>query len=307
MGTKKLTKTALIAAHDEIDKVVGIDPPIKEELKQEKYEKELNDTIIDLELSPAEIKGFSKETQAVVAALKEKFGAEQEEEDEDEPEKDEDEEEDEEEEVVAPAPKKAAKKVVPVVEEDEEDEEDDEDDEEELSLVDQILACKKLKEYQAVINENTEFKKDKKRLLAITSVFSLKKEMLAIVAPAKAEKAAPAPAAKGKKAPVVEDDDDEDDDEEAEEVKPAKKAAKTPVVKKEKDTRLGVIAFIAKCIEDSGTKGISRDDIYERLCKLYPERPAAGMLITVNAQISNRMSGVYWPIGKTKKGTYYKL
>lgn len=108
MALKKLTKTELISAHNEIDEVIGITPPISEELKQEKYEKELYDTLIDLELTKTEIAGFSKVTQSVITKLKTQFSSTDVVEDE------------EEEEVVAPV--KKGKKPTPVVEEDDDDE-----------------------------------------------------------------------------------------------------------------------------------------------------------------------------------------
>jgi len=108
MALKKLTKTELISAHNEIDKVIGITPPISEELKQEKYEKELYDTLIDLELTKTEIAGFTKVTQSVITKLKTQFSSTDVVEDEDE------------EEVVAPV--KKGKKPTPVVEEDDDDE-----------------------------------------------------------------------------------------------------------------------------------------------------------------------------------------
>src|SRR3972149_9683828 len=109
----KLTKKNLVAAHNEIDEAISIEPPVNEKLGQDQYEKELYHTCMDkdqLDLSPTEISGFSQETQDVLAALTAKF--------------------------------KKGKKAAPVVEDDEDedeeeeeieevDEEDDEDEEEE--------------------------------------------------------------------------------------------------------------------------------------------------------------------------------
>ncbi len=135
---KKLTKKDLVVAYKELDKVIGIEPPIEyEDLKQDEFEEELYKTYVDL---VEEGDKFSKATQAVFDALTEKYGTEdeeeedeeeededEEEEDEDEEEEDEDEEEeDEEEEKPAPPVKKGKKPEPEPEDEDEEEEEEDE-------------------------------------------------------------------------------------------------------------------------------------------------------------------------------------
>lgn len=72
MATKRLTKAALIAAHDELDKEIGIEPPIDSELKLVEYEKELHETVMQLELTDVEVKGLSEKTQTVLTTLNEK-------------------------------------------------------------------------------------------------------------------------------------------------------------------------------------------------------------------------------------------
>jgi len=180
----------------------------------------------------------------------------------------EDDDEEEDEPVVVVPPKKENKKTkpLPVVVDEDDDDDDDDDDEDEESLEDQINAAAKVSELIGIAATNDEFKRKMKDLKLIKKSSELKAAMLTLIAPKKAKKA-----------------------------------------KKEKgESKLGVIAFIAKTIEDSGSKGVTRDEIYEKLCAYYPERPAAGMLITVNAQISNRISGLYWPIEKNKNGKYVK-
>lgn len=138
MAVKKLTKDVLVKAHDEINEVIGIEPPIDEALKSEKYEKELYKTVVELEISDKEVKGMTKDTQDVLKLLKEKYGEDEEAEEEAAEEVEETEEEEEE-----PAPKKTAKKPAPVPEkpaakktakkpepEPEEEEEEEEDEEE---------------------------------------------------------------------------------------------------------------------------------------------------------------------------------
>jgi hypothetical protein len=292
---KKVTKTMLIAAHDEIDKTVGIEPPIKEELKQEKYEKELFDTIGELDLAPAEIKGMSKATQEVISFLNDKFGKEDEEEeedDEDDAEAEEEEDEDDEVEVAPPPPAKKGKKPVVVEEEEEEDEEEEEEDEEETSLVDQVNAAKKKAEYIELINSNPEFKKDKKRLLAITSVFSLKKEMLAIVAPAKAEKATPAPVAKSKKEIVEDDDEEEEEEEEAPAKKSTKKQEKVVKEKKAKAEKVDTTVWPA---------GFAKGDTVS-----FEDKAKATRTGTLKKYFFHKQSNHFWYIIDVDGKDFYK-
>lgn len=195
MATFKLTKKMLIAAHNEIDESVGIEPPIKEDLPQDKYEKELYDTVLDLDLNKTEIGGFEKGTQDVIAALKEKYG------------KTKAEEEEEEEAPAAPA-KKGGKKA-PVIEEEEEEEEEPEEEEEEEdvpTLADAINACKKVSELTEIVNANKEFKKASKKLLAMKKVSDMKAAMLEIIAPDDEEEEEEAPAAPTKKGETKKDE-----------------------------------------------------------------------------------------------------
>ena len=79
---KKLTKKDLVVAYKELDKVIGIEPPIEyDELSLEEFEEELYKTYVDL---VEEGDKFSKATQAVFDALTEKYGTEDEEEEDDE-------------------------------------------------------------------------------------------------------------------------------------------------------------------------------------------------------------------------------
>ncbi len=135
---KKVTKKDLVVAYKELDKVIGIEPPIEYEgLKQDEFEEELYKTYVDLVEEGDE---FSKPVQATFDALAEKYGNAEEDQDDEEDEEDEipepdeeedeeeDDEDDEEEEPVKPAPKGKAKgKAKPEPEPDDEDE--DEDDE----------------------------------------------------------------------------------------------------------------------------------------------------------------------------------
>lgn len=314
MALKKLTKTMLLAAYKEIDESVGVEPPIKESLSQDKYEKELYDTIIDLDLNKTEISGFDKKTQEVISALKEKFAknaADDDDEDEDEddeeveeapvkkggkkvvapePDDDEEEEEDEpetdeeEEEEVEEAPvKKGAKKLAAKVE----PEEDDEEEEVEETVVDKVNAAKKVSELLEVAKANPEFKKALKKLMLEKNAFKLKAAMLAIVTP------------------------EDDEEEEVPEKKIEKKVEKDPAKKKEGPKKAGnggpgIIASILEFITESGKEGIAKENILKKLTKRFPDRAEASMKNTVNVQVPGKLSrdkGI--TISKTEQGTFY--
>jgi outer membrane biosynthesis protein TonB len=111
MAKNDLTMKRLIAAYVELDKKVGVDPPVEyDEMEQEDFEQELFDIISDPEMVTEEDE-FSKATEATFDLLREKYGSP------------EDDEEDEEEEEPAPA---KGKKAPPVEEEDDDEEEEEE-------------------------------------------------------------------------------------------------------------------------------------------------------------------------------------
>lgn len=70
-------------------------------------------------------------------------------------------------------------------------------------------------------------------------------------------------------------------------IKPAK-VDKPAKVKKVKTP--GVIATIVKGIEDSGTEGITKAEILEKLVVAFPERDPAAMKKTINVQVPSRIS-----------------
>ena len=79
---------------------------------------------------------------------------------------------------------------------------------------------------------------------------------------------------------------------------------KTPAAKKDK--RPGVIATIAKSIEDSGKKGITKEEILIVLEKAFPDRDATAMSKTINVQVPNRITKEKFEVEKTKVGSYRK-
>lgn len=62
----------------------------------------------------------------------------------------------------------------------------------------------------------------------------------------------------------------------------------------------GVISTIFTLIQKAPKKGVSKDEIYEKLVELFPDRAGEGMKKTINVQIPGRMS-------KEKKVNIVKL
>ena len=114
--------------------------------------------------------------------------------------------------------------------------------------------------------------------------------------------------------------EDEDPEEEPEEEapptkkaptrKPAAASKKPAAAAKEKPAaaakKPGVIATIVALIEKSGKKGITKDELLEKLAVAFPDREEDSMKNTVNVQVPNRISKEKFPVGKTKTGRYFK-
>jgi chemotaxis protein histidine kinase CheA len=270
--SKKFTKKELVAAYKELDKVVGVSPAIDyDDLSVEDFEKELHTTADDL-IEPSD--KFSKATQAIFDALKEKYGEDVSEEEEDEevvkpvkkgkakPEPEEEEEEDEEEEEEEEEDE----------EEEEEEEEDEEEEEEEVeedvepTLAEQIEVLDSRGDLLATYKANKESFPGLKTK-SFDTVAKLKKAMLSLV-----------------KKPAT-----------------PKKTSHLPINK-----GVGVIANIKKCIEDAGQEGISRERILSKLAKKFPDRQESGMKKTVYAQVPGQLTVHGWPVTKNKKGLFVK-
>ena len=89
------------------------------------------------------------------------------------------------------------------------------------------------------------------------------------------------------------------EEEEEEEEKPApKKRTKTEKKAEKKETNRtkktkkgpGVIDSILEFIKKSSKKGITKEEILEKLTERFPDRPAKGMAHTINAQIGGKQS-----------------
>lgn len=83
--------------------------------------------------------------------------------------------------------------------------------------------------------------------------------------------------------------------------KAANKSASTP---KKKGT--GVIASIAKLVEDAPKKGISKEDILKALVKAFPEREKDSMSKTINVQVPSRISKERFEVKSLGNGKYRK-
>lgn len=80
------------------------------------------------------------------------------------------------------------------------------------------------------------------------------------------------------------EEDEEEEEDEDEEPAPKKKAK----AKKEKAKGPGVIASIVEFIENS-KKGITKDQIVDKLAKRFPDRKPESMKNTVNVQVPNKL------------------
>jgi hypothetical protein len=83
------------------------------------------------------------------------------------------------------------------------------------------------------------------------------------------------------------------------------KGEKTEPVKEKKAKGPGVIATIAKAIEDAGENGVSKDEILEKLVATFPERDAGAMKNTINVQVPTRISKEKFKVG-SENGRYFK-
>jgi hypothetical protein len=127
--------------------------------------------------------------------------------------------------------------------------------------------------------------------------------------PAPKKKGRAASKSKTKKSKVKEEEPDEEEEEEEEEPAPKKKgrakSEKSGPKKGKGKSGLGVIATIAKIVEESdGAKGVSKTDILEQLVEEFPDRSESSMKNTVNVQIPNRMSREKFEIVTLENGNF---
>jgi hypothetical protein len=91
---------------------------------------------------------------------------------------------------------------------------------------------------------------------------------------------------------------------------PVQKKNDTKVpVKKEKETKVtkpGVISSIVTLLEKAPKKGISKEQILEKLLKEFPERPADKMKATINVQVPSRISKEKFKVEKLEGGMFRK-
>ena len=94
--------------------------------------------------------------------------------------------------------------------------------------------------------------------------------------------------------------------------KPVKTAKVEKPAKEKKEKKAGgvkgpgVIATIVETIEAAGKKGVTKQEIWDILCKKFPDRDTESMRNTINVQVPNRIKKERWPVGVTEDGYYYK-
>ena len=180
--------------------------------------------------------------------------------------------------VEKPAAKKEEKKAAPADDLAEDGDWQEPEPAEPLSLVEQVAAAKRLADLKDLVTGNLEFKKlvpKLKSFMGLAGPRMLKAEMQKIVGVPEAS----APPKTDKKAG-----------------KAGKSGEKKP----------GVIAKIAQFIEESGKKGIGKDEILAKLVCEFPERDSKAMKSTINVQIPARISKEKFPIAKTEDGRWFK-
>ena len=68
----------------------------------------------------------------------------------------------------------------------------------------------------------------------------------------------------------------------------------------------GIIATIASLIEKSGSKGITKDEIHEKLTEAFPDRNKDSMKNTINVQVLNRITKEKFKVERLEEGKYRK-
>ena len=156
------------------------------------------------------------------------------------------------------------------------------------NLVDQINDAATMKELKIIAKDLDEFKSLRGILTKYKTKDDLREVMLETLEEGEPEK-------KEEKKPA------------AEKAPPAKKEpVKTTEKKKEVTKKPGVIISIVSLIEKSGKKGVTKDEIHEKLVELFPDRDEKSMRSTINVQVPNRITKEKFEVEKTKDGSYRK-
>jgi hypothetical protein len=179
-------------------------------------------------------------------------------------------------------------------EEPEKPEETEPEEAEEFTLEDEIKEAGSMKELKNIAKVNDEFKKMRGHLSSFKNVKALRKAMLSTLK--EPEEVEEVSEEKTKKKPVTEKKE-----------KKKQPAQKKEVPKKAKGkSGKGVIATIVECIEDSGKKGISKEQIFEKLKKEFPDRNEDSMKNTIGVQVPGRINKEKFEIEKLENGNYRK-
>ena len=90
---------------------------------------------------------------------------------------------------------------------------------------------------------------------------------------------------------------------------PKKDDKKKDTLKKENSSApkgVGIIATIVKALEDSGKKGITREEVHTILVDKFPDRNEDSMMKTIKVQLPSRISKEKFEIKTLKDGKYAK-
>jgi hypothetical protein len=81
-------------------------------------------------------------------------------------------------------------------------------------------------------------------------------------------------------------------------------AASTSKANAKKTAQPGIIASIMQCLTDakSAKKPLTAGEIHQKLTKLFPDREATGMMVTVRAQLSRLPNEKDFAITKKRDG-----
>lgn len=189
--------------------------------------------------------------------------------------------------------------VPPATEDKDEQTEDAEVVPETNELSDEIYDAKRIKDLKDIAKSNDEFKGIRGKLNGFKEIDDLRDAMLEIldgVAPEETEPEEELKAEKKEEPKATMKIVPKDKEKKTEKKAEKKSGTKTP----------GVIASIVSCIEKSGKKGITKEEILEKLIDLFPDREAKSMINTINVQVPNRINKEKFPVEKLKNGNYRK-
>lgn len=254
---KKNRLALLVEAAEELNEVIGLEPAIETEGASEA---DLEEKLEEAARLITDEDEFTKQTESVL----EEFLEAEEEEFEDEEFEEEFEDED--------------------LEEEQEEDEDFEDEDFEDEFEDEVASLEEIREQVNGISKRKDL-----RIFAEENadIFQPVIEDLPNLKSSKKLKAAMLELLDQLENGEFEEEKIEAPEEEVQEAEVAEEVEEKP---KKKKKRRGVIATIAQTIEDSGEKGVTKDEILEVLMEAFPNRKADSMTNTINVQVPHRIS-----------------